>query len=167
MELSSKKAVSRKRHVVSIPKVNARDPRFSLLSGDLDVDRVNQKYAFLNDYRASEVADLKQRMRSTKDLRAKEALKREIKSMEDRERARKRAEEEKAVVREHRKGEKERVKQGKKPFFLKKGEVKKQALVKRFEGMGEKKAEKVIERRRKKKAGKEKKAIPRARRRLD
>ena len=167
MEFSSKKAVSRKRQVVSIPKVNARDPRFSSLSGDLDVDRVNQKYAFLNDYRASEIADLKQQARNTKDVKAKEALKREIKSMEDRERARKRAEEEKAVVREHRKGESERVKQGKKPYFLKKGEIKKQASVKRFEGMGEKKAEKVMERRRKKKAGKEKKAIPRTRRKVD
>ena len=167
MELSSKKAVSRKRQVVSMSKLQPRDPRFSSLSGILDVNHVNQKYAFLNEYRASEIGNLKQQIRNTKDLAAKAASKRELKSMEDQERTRRRAEEEKAVVREHRKGEREKVKQGKKPFFLKKGEVKKQALVKRFERMGEKKAEKVMEKKRKKKAGKEKKAMPRIRRRED
>ena len=128
---------------------------------------MSQKYAFLDDYRTSEITDLKQQVRSTKDVAAKEALKRELKSMEDRERARRRAEEEKAVIREHRKRERERIEQGKKPFFLKKGEIKKQALVNRFEGMGEKKAEKVVEKRRKKKAKKEKRSMPQARRNVN
>lgn len=68
------------------------------------------------------------------------------------------------MVREHRKEEKERMKEGKKPFYLKEGEIKKRALVTRFEGMGEKKRERVLERRRRKKAGKEKKMIPERRR---
>ena len=166
-ELSSKKAVSRKRQIVDAPRMEARDPRFSSLSGTLDVNRVSQKYAFLNDYRASEIADLKRQARDTKDAKTKEALKKQLKSMEDREQARRRAEEEKDVIRRHRKEERERIKEGKKPFFLKKGEIKKQALVKRFEGMGEKKAEKAVEKRRKRKAKKEKKAMPRSRRMVD
>lgn len=165
--MSSKKAVSRKRQVVSIPKVEARDPRFSSLSGALDMNRVNKQYAFLNDYRASEIAGLKQQLRDTKDGATKETLRRELKSKEDRERARQRAEEENAVIREHRKEEREKIKQGKQPFFLKRGEVKKQALVRRFEGMGESKVEKAMEKRRRKKAKKEKKAMPRARRKIE
>ncbi|MCJ1445511.1 MAG: rRNA biogenesis protein rrp36 [Stictis urceolatum] len=163
-ELSSKKAVSRKRSVIPTKTVAARDPRFSALSGHVDQNKLEKNYKFLDDYRASEVADLKARFKKEGNVQAKERLKREIRVMEDKERARKRAEEERNVVREHKKQERERVKDGKKPYFLKKGEVKKQVLVKRFEGMGEKKAEKAMERRRKKKTQKERRGMPMERR---
>lgn len=164
-ELSSKKAVSRKRSVVPVPSVSARDPRFSAISGpNVDTDKLQRNYSFLNDYRESEIAGLKTQLRDTRDPAAKEALKRQIRPMEDRERARKRAEEEKEVVQEHKRNERDAVKEGKTPYFLKKGEIKKQVLVKRFEGMGEKKVEKVMERRRKKKAGMAKRALPMGRR---
>ena len=163
-ELSTKRAVTRKRQVVGVPNIQARDPRFSSLSGTLDTNRVQQNYAFLDDYRASEITELKQQIRTTKDASTREVLKRSLKSMEDRERARKRVDEEKSILREHKKAESDKIKQGKKPFFLKKGEVKKQALVRRFENMGEKKVEKAMERRRKKKAGKERRAMPSSRR---
>ena len=125
---------------------------------------MEKNYAFLNDYRSSEIAALKASIRNTKDLAVKEGLKRELLSMESREKARKARELEQEVLREHRKREKETVQKGKKPYFLKKGEQKKLALVKMFEGMGEKKVERVIERRRKKKAAKERRGVPRARR---
>ncbi|CAA2978899.1 Ribosomal RNA processing protein 36 homolog [Olea europaea subsp. europaea] len=38
MEMSSKKPVSRFREVVQVPKKVARDPRFELLYGELDVE---------------------------------------------------------------------------------------------------------------------------------
>ena len=125
---------------------------------------MNKNYSFLRDYRASELVELKQRLKATKKPEEKESLKRELRSHEDQERTRKRAEEEKAIIREHRKQERGKVEQGKKPYFLKRGEIKKQVLVRRFEGMGGKKAAKVMERRRKKKASKERKGMPRARR---
>lgn len=165
-ELSSKKVVSRKRQVINVPKLQARDPRFSTLTGKLDTNRVEQNYSFLNDYRASEITDLKQEIRTTKDASAKEELKRNLRSMEDREKARKRVEEEKAILRDHKNAEIDKIKHGKKPFFLKKGEIKKQALVRRFESMGEKKAEKVMEKRRKKKASRERLAMPSSRRKV-
>jgi ribosomal RNA-processing protein 36 len=163
-EMSSKRAVSRRRDFLTVPKVQARDPRFSTLSGNLDLNRIKQNYAFLNDYRISEAAELKEQIRATKDPNTKEALKRRLKSMDDRERARKRADEEQAIIREHKKKERERVQQGKKPFFLKKKDVKKQALINRYEALGEKKAEKVMERRRKKKAMRERRSMPSSRR---
>ena len=163
-ELSSKKAVSRKRSVVPIPTIAHRDPRFEPLSGPLDTIKLEKKYSFLNDYRASEIAALKSNIRNTKDTSTKERLKRELLSMESREKAKATKETQQEVLREHRRKEKEAVAQGKKPFFLKKGEQKKLALVKKFEGMGDKKVERVIERRRKKKAGKERKSMPFGRR---
>jgi ribosomal RNA-processing protein 36 len=56
------------------------------------------------------------------------------------------------------------VKTGKKPFYLKKSDVKKQALVKKFEGMKGKDRDKAIERRRRKLAGRERRNMPHARR---
>ena len=165
-ELSSKKAVSRKRSVVPTPTIEHRDPRFEALSGPLDTNKLNNNYAFLHDYRASEIAALKAEIRKTIDLVVKADLKKQLLSMESKEKARAAKEAEQGILREHRKREKEAVGRGKKPFYLKKGEQKKLALVKRFEGMGEKKVERVIERRRKKKAGKEKRSMP-DRRRVD
>lgn len=83
--------------------------------------------------------------------------------MESRRKAEEMKEETQGVMREHRKQEKERIKEGKQPFYLKKGDLKTKVLEKRFEGMGEKKANNAIERRRKKQAGKEKKALPQRR----
>jgi len=68
------------------------------------------------------------------------------------------------VQSEHRKHEKEMVKRGKQPYFLKKSEMKKQVLVKRFEGMGEGKRKKAMEKKRRKMASKERKSMPTARR---
>ncbi|MCJ1247827.1 rRNA biogenesis protein rrp36 [Trapelia coarctata] len=165
-ELSSKKAVSRKRSVVPTPTIEHRDPRFEALSGPLDTNKLNNNYAFLKDYRTSEIAALKANVRKTTDPVTKADLKKQLLSMESKEKARAAKEAEQEVIREHRKREKQAVEKGKKPFYLKKGEQKKLALVKRFEGMGEKKVEKVIERRRKKKAGRERRNMP-DRRRVD
>ena len=166
LEMSSKKAVSRRRDVISVPKIEARDPRFSNLSGQLNANQIAQNYRFLGDYRASEMRELKERIQGTRDLAVKARLKKQLAATEDQERARKKVEDARAVVREHRKKEIEAVKGGKNPYFLKKAEIKKQVLVKTFEGLSEKKVEKVMERRRKKKAMKERKSMPRNRREI-
>jgi len=168
-ELSSKKAVSRKRSVVYTPQSyekRARDPRFSAATGPLNTSAVSQNYAFLNDYRQSEMQTLKAEMRTTpaKDGKLKEGLKMKLKSMEDQERTRQRFEREQEVKREHRKREREAVGEGKKPYFLKKGDVKREVLRKQFEGMSEKKRDRTMERRRKKVTGRERKMMPDKRR---
>ena len=118
---SSKRMVSRKRQVVDVKKRQVRDPRFDGISGSrLDENVVGARYSFLNDYRASEIADLKTTIKKTKDEAEKERLKKKLLSMESQEHTRKRKEEQQNVVREHRKNEKELIKKGKQPFYLKK-----------------------------------------------
>ena len=163
-EISSKKAVSRKREVVPTQKVDRRDPRFEPLSGLLDEQKWRKNFSFLDDYRDSEIIELKSAIRKTKDPHAKEKLKRGLLSMESRKKSQHMKEQEQEIVREHRKEEKAKIEQGKKPFYLKKSDRKQLALKKRFEGMKGKQVDKVIERRRKKQAGKEKKSMPAARR---
>lgn len=163
-ELSSKKAVSRKREVVPVHKISYRDPRFEPLSGPFLPEKLKKNYSFLDTYRTSEIATLKTALRDIKDPSARESLRKTLLSMESRQKARAAKESQQEIIREHRKNEKEAIGKGKRPFYLKKAEQKTLALVKRFEGLGEKKAERVMERRRRKKAGRERKRMPDERR---
>ncbi|KAL8707840.1 MAG: hypothetical protein Q9220_007194 [cf. Caloplaca sp. 1 TL-2023] len=158
--MSSKKAVSRKREVVPIIKRDVRDPRFEPISGPHDEEKTKANYSFLDDYRNVEMSELKASIRRTNDKDTKERLKRALTSMESRKRTMQRRDQQQEVLRAHRAKEKELVKQGKRPFHLKRGEQKRLALVQRFESMNDKQLGKTMERRRKKKARKVMKDMP-------
>ena len=118
---SSKRMVSRKRNVVEVKKPVFRDPRFSNVSGPMpDEHVVSKRYSFLNDYRASEISELRSTIKKTKNETEKERLKKKLLSMESQQKARENKAALENVTREHKKKEKELVKEGKKPFFLKK-----------------------------------------------
>ncbi|KUJ20220.1 DUF947-domain-containing protein [Mollisia scopiformis] len=163
-EVSSKKAVSRRREVVPVSKREIRDPRFESLVGQVDESKVRAAYSFLDDYREDEMKELKTAIRNTKDEDAKEKLKRALSSMESRKKADMRKKKEQEILNRHRKEEKDLVKQGKKPFYLKKAEQKKRVLLDQFGNLKGKQLDRVIERRRKKVEGKEKKNMPFSRR---
>ena len=80
-ELSSKKAVSRKREAVVVPKRESRDPRFDPLTGPLDERKVRKDYAFLESYRESEMKSIRDEIKRAKDEVVKETLKKELLSM--------------------------------------------------------------------------------------
>ncbi|KAA6412320.1 MAG: hypothetical protein FRX48_04472 [Lasallia pustulata] len=168
-ELSSKKAVSRKRGVVPTTKLDHRDPRFEHLSGPIDEMKTKRDYAFLEEYRDDEMKQLKETIHRTKrtDEATTEALKRALLSMESKKKAQAAKDKQQEIIRTHRAKEKELIKQGKKPFYLKKSEQKKLALVERFRGLKGKQMERVMERKRKKKAGRERKNMPDVRRGVD
>jgi len=163
-EISSKKAVSRKREVMPVAKREYRDPRFEALAGQVDDTKINKAYSFLNDYRQDEIKGLKERIKKTKDEAEKERLKRTLLSMESKMKAATRKAKEQDILDKHRKEEKELVKQGKQPFYLKKAEQKKQLIMEQYSSLKGKQLDHVIERRRKKVEGKEKKNLPYARR---
>ncbi|KAL8824026.1 MAG: hypothetical protein Q9191_005358, partial [Dirinaria sp. TL-2023a] len=167
--LSSKHAVGRHRSVISTPTtIPARDPRFDPLTGPLDPNRVKQTYSFLKSYNASEIAQLKTALRAPKlPPEEKEKLQTALKRMESRKQADERKEAQQKVVREHRKEERQKVKEGKRPFFLKKGELKKKMLEEKWEGMGEKSRERAMAKRTKRKAQKEKRDMPERRARVE
>ncbi|KAH7393105.1 hypothetical protein BKA64DRAFT_755081 [Cadophora sp. MPI-SDFR-AT-0126] len=166
-EMSSKKAVSRKREVVPVVKRAYRDPRFEAIGGPIDDSKVSKAYAFLDDYREDEMKELRNAIKNTKDEDAKEKLERALLSMESKKKAQLRKNKEQEILDRHRKEEKERVKQGKQPFYLKKAEQKKRVLLDAFGELEGKKLDHVIERRRKKIESKEKKRMPFARRKLE
>jgi ribosomal RNA-processing protein 36 len=175
VEMTSRKQVSRRRDFLTVTaetkKTQARDPRFMPLgpgagSGGDKIDEIKTRkaYAFLDDYRESEMQELRAAIKKSKNPADKEKLQKALMSMESRKKTQARKDKERAVIEEHRRKEKELVKQGKTPFYLKKAEQKKRMLVDQFQGMKKKDADRAIERRRKKVAGKEKKLLPMARR---
>ncbi|PFH57231.1 hypothetical protein XA68_15335 [Ophiocordyceps unilateralis] len=157
-EQTSKRPVSRLREIIADPRRKPRDPRFDPLVSRGDETKAKKAYAFLDDYRESEMKDLRAQIKKAKGDAA-DHLKRQLKSLESKKLARKKKEEEEELLREHRQQEKELVAQGKKPFYLKKSEQKKQLLTKRYEGMTSRQVDKAIERRTKKIAGREKKEL--------
>lgn len=130
----------------------------------MDEDRARRAYSFLDEYRDSEMGTLRATIKKTKDANSKEELKRALASMQSKKQAQKQRDKENKLLEEHRRREKELVKQGKKPFYLKKSEQKKQLLVDRFEGLKGREVDRVIERRRKKLASKERRDMPWTRR---
>ncbi|KAK7409695.1 rRNA biogenesis protein rrp36 [Neonectria punicea] len=158
-EQSSKRPVSRLREIIPDPRRPHRDPRFEPFAGPLDEVKANKAYAFLDEFRDSEMAELRVQIKKTKDPDAKDALKRQLLSMESKRKSRLRREEADNLLIEHRKREKDLVAQGKTPFYLKKSEQKKQILVDRFASMSKGQVDRAIERKRKKVAGKEKKEM--------
>ncbi|KAK3631209.1 rRNA biogenesis protein rrp36 [Elasticomyces elasticus] len=168
---TTKHQVTRKRTVISYPKLVTRDPRFDNIpfqapntSVHAPNDASDKAYAFLRDYQKDEVGELRAALRKTKDEDEKELLRRKINSMENRLKSHAAKEREQAVRAEHRREEKGRVLEGKKPYFLKDKEVKERALVKKFEGMKGREREKIVAKRALKESQKEKRAMPRDRR---
>ncbi|EED12463.1 pre-rRNA processing protein, putative [Talaromyces stipitatus ATCC 10500] len=167
---SSKMAVSRKRIVIEPPSnaTKPRDPRFdpAVSSSSARRNSTSNAYTFLDEYRASEIKQLKDQLARTKDPKQREELKRQLTSAEDRQRTLENKKREREVLREHKQREKQLIKEGKKsqPYFLKKSELKKEVLKKKYESMGSRQRTKALERRRKKIAAKGKKDLPWARR---
>ncbi|RMJ24613.1 hypothetical protein PHISP_04532 [Aspergillus sp. HF37] len=169
MVQSSKRAVTRKRPVVDLPSVpKARDPRFdpTILSQSGSGSGRGTAYSFLDEYRASELKDLKARLARTKDPEQKEALKREVRSAGDRLRSIENKRREEDVKARHKGEEKRLIREGKKsaPYYLKKSELRQQALVRKYQDMGSRERAKALDRRRKKVASKGKKEMPMERR---
>lgn len=165
-ELSSKHAVSRKRCVIDGPERGFRDPRFEPVTGPLVPQKVEANYSFLDEYREAELSSLRSAIKTSRpeDERQLSALKKEILRIESRKKAKERKDAEQEVIRRHRREERAKVIEGKKPFYLKRCNVKEQAMVARFHTMKAGEIDKTLERRRRKKAQRDIKAMPEIRR---
>ena len=125
MAQSSRYEVTRKRQVIEVPKMKARDPRFDAMQQrNAHTGNVDKAYGFLAEYQADEIAQLKAAVKTTKDPFQQDLLKRKIGSMENRIKAKAAKEREQEVLRRHRKDERQKVEAGKNPYYLKKSELK-------------------------------------------
>lgn len=174
MVQSSKHAVSRKRTIIEPPAVSkSRDPRFDPTvvgkNGRMPAASSENAYSFLNDYRAAELKDLKEKLAKTKDPDQKEELKRAVRSTTDRLRESEKRKREQKILAEHKKREKQMIREGKKstPYYMKKSDLKKEVLLSKYGEMNARDRSKALERRRKKTASKERLQMPSQRRGVD
>jgi len=158
IELSARKQVP---HRVITPQVKekiVRDPRFDDLSGEFDEKIFKHNYEFVSDIRIKEKEELKKMIYNEKETGKRSQMKKLLKRMEQQEADEKKKEAKERREKERKKEEMQKVKEGKKPYFLKKGE--KRALEdsehkKELEKSG--KLQKYMERKSKKEKTKEKK----------
>ncbi|CAN1253641.1 Ribosomal RNA processing protein 36 homolog [Linum perenne] len=162
VEVTCKKPVSRFREVIQAPKKVVRDPRFESLCGTLNVEGYRKRYNFLyeNDLPA-EKEELKKQLKKSKDPAALYQLKNKIAWIDKQLKFDTSKQMESSILTEHKKKEREAVKHGKQPFYLKKSEIKKQRLVNKYKELKENdKLDSFIEKRRKKNASKDHRFMP-------
>jgi len=148
MEMSSKKNQHRSR--MQTTKKEVRDPRFENLCGRLDYDTFRNNYSFLEDLEKEEL-DAKTKKQKKKKQKKEDP---EIELLRRRRTERQRADRERAVLASIKKEEKEKVKSGKRPFFLKRAAIKQRILDDRFNHLrAEGKLNKFLKRKRRRSSG--------------
>ncbi|OAY59870.1 ribosomal RNA processing protein 36 homolog [Manihot esculenta] len=162
MEASCKKPVSRFREVVQAPKKVVRDPRFESLCGNLDVDGFRKRYNFLFENNLpSEREELKKQMKKSNDPKVIDQLKKRISWIDRQLKFESAKHIDAEILAEHKKKEREAAKQGKRPFYMKKSEIRKHRLIKEYSKLKESgKLESFIEKRRRKNASKDRRYMP-------
>ncbi|KAL9954353.1 hypothetical protein ACROYT_G041878 [Oculina patagonica] len=160
-EMSSKKPVSRLRQVIPVKKRMSRDPRFDELSGTFNQEKFDKAYSFLGEIKANEKKQLQKELQKTKQPERKQQLDSLLKRMEQQEAAKKSLDVKREAERKRKKAELELVKQGKRPFYLKKSDKKKLELAEKFKKLKSSgKLEQYLKKRGKKNASKERKKMP-------
>ncbi|MCO5583824.1 hypothetical protein L7F22_037739 [Adiantum nelumboides] len=162
VELSSKKPVGRFREVIQAPKRVVRDPRFENLCGSYEESKFKTSYKFLYDEELpAEKKRLQELLRKEKSSEASAKFQKHLNWIDTqlREEQLRRKRDQKSSEQKQR--EKEAVKQGKKPFYTKKSETRKQELVAKYKELkASGKLEAFLAKRRRKNAAKDHRYMP-------
>ena len=167
LEMRSNKPVGRFRQIKlssseAVGTYKAHDPRFSDLNGRLNTQKFYESYDFLDEYQQSEVVKLEKSLKKYKansdaSLEITEELMKMRQQMSER---RKKLREVKRVN-ELMAVEKSKIKDGKKPFFLKKNALKEKLLEDRYDELKkEGKLKKFIDKKRKRNSSKDHRWLP-------
>ncbi|KAH7302668.1 hypothetical protein KP509_23G082000 [Ceratopteris richardii] len=162
VEISSKKPVSRFREVIQAPKKIVRDPRFENLCGSYEESKFKASYKFLYDEQLpAERKRLQILLQKEKSDAAIAELKKHIswidKQLRDEQLRRKHSQK----LTELKRMEKEAVKKGKRPFYIKKSEIRKQELAEKFKELkGSGKLEAFLAKRHRRNAAKDHRFMP-------
>ncbi|KAJ2158692.1 rRNA biogenesis protein rrp36 [Coemansia sp. RSA 552] len=165
--MSSKRAVGRFRQVVDMPAAKTRDPRFDSLSGHFNEDLFEKSYGFLDEQRRQEMGDLRRRAKELRDSNPNQAqrIQRALGTMQSQEAARQQKKRTQELKRKHRRLETEAVRQGKKPYFLGRRELREMDAAQKFNKLKDSsKLDRFLEKRRKRNASKDHRRMPSERR---
>ncbi|KAL9246759.1 hypothetical protein vseg_020254 [Gypsophila vaccaria] len=162
-EFSSKVRVSAFREVVQAPKRVIRDPRFESLCGNFDEEGFKKRFSFIYEENLpAEKAELQKSLRTAKDPETVQELNdrmawinKQLKKTEPAKRT------DAQILAEHKKKEREAAKQGKRPFYLKKSDIRKQSLLEKYKDLkASGKLDSFIQKKRKRNAAKDHRFMP-------
>uniref|UniRef100_A0A0D9XFU3 rRNA biogenesis protein RRP36 n=1 Tax=Leersia perrieri TaxID=77586 RepID=A0A0D9XFU3_9ORYZ len=162
MEISSKVRPPRFREIIQVPKKVVRDPRFEPIYGSVDKEGFRKRYNFLFDNELpAEKEKLQKSIKKSKDPNAIEEMKSHITWIDKQLRSHPKKNTETEILREHIKKEREAAKTGKRPYYLKKSEIRERKLMNKYNELKEAgKLDAFMERRRKKNASKDHRYMP-------
>ncbi|KAK7390085.1 hypothetical protein VNO78_25384 [Psophocarpus tetragonolobus] len=162
MEASSKKPVSALREVIQAPKKVVRDPRFESLCGNFDPEGFRKRYNFLyeNDLPAERQA-LKKELKKLKDPKRVNEIEERVSWIDKQLKSDSAKHIDAKILTKHKRKEREAAKQGKRPFYLKKSEIRKQRLVEKYNNLKSSgKLEAFLEKKRRRNAAKDHRYMP-------
>ncbi|KAL2902335.1 Ribosomal RNA processing protein 36-like protein [Bienertia sinuspersici] len=162
MEVSCKKPVSRYREVVQAPKKVSCDPRFESLCGTFDEEGFKKRYSFIyEESLPAEKEELKKKLRSSKDPEVIEDLKNRISLIEKQMKSDSTKARKNQILSEQKKRVREAVKQGKRPFYIKKSEIRKKVNIEKYDHLkAAGKLDSYIEKKRRRAAAKDHRFMP-------
>ena len=131
----SKTPVPVLRKVVPPSRPKPLDPRFDRAFGHYNPDLCSKSYSFIEDIQRDERKQLREAMTKEADPHRKHAMQRLLDRQVSVEATQRRDAERKAVIREWKTQEKDKVAQGKRPFHLKRKDVDVMVLEKKLEGL--------------------------------
>ncbi|KAJ7487561.1 hypothetical protein B0H11DRAFT_2013865 [Mycena galericulata] len=177
VEVTSKRPVTRKRTVVEVKTIQARDPRFLPLAGEFLPQKFQEQYSFLADAHKTELRTLRENLKaarklllsSPRELRAeREAevgrLEMAVKRAESLVNSDRRAKVDQEALAKLNEAEKAKRKEGKGGWWMKEAEKKEFLVRARYDALaaegGKRAVKKAIEKKQKKLGQKEKKSRP-------
>ncbi|PIK55331.1 putative ribosomal RNA processing protein 36-like [Apostichopus japonicus] len=161
LEMSSKRPVRKPQNVMNAPKRVSRDPRFDDLSGSFDEETFEEDYSFVKDIQEKERQSVEMAMKNCEDEEEAERLKKLLYRMKQQDIARKKKESKRKIENKLKMQEMEQVKQGKKPYFIKKSDRKILELAEQYKDLKKSgKLEKYLTKKRKKNIAKDRAHMP-------
>eukprot|EP01138_Halocafeteria_seosinensis_P000100 gb/GECG01000102.1/.p1 GENE.gb/GECG01000102.1/~~gb/GECG01000102.1/.p1 ORF type:complete len:294 (+),score=61.71 gb/GECG01000102.1/:1-882(+) len=162
-EMPSNRPVSSYREVVDAPKRVRRDPRFEETAGTLHGQKFRKAYKFLDENAESEIQTLQKQLKKEKNERKRENMQRRLTRLKQQLREAQKSDRIHEVKNRLKKEEEKKVETGKKPFYLKRKDIKELALIDRYDELKKKGPEaldKAIEKKRKKNRKKDSNRTP-------
>ncbi|XP_046847902.1 ribosomal RNA processing protein 36 homolog [Xenia sp. Carnegie-2017] len=163
-EMSSKRPVSIFKQAAPVAKKVNRDPRFDNLCGKFSKEHFERAYSFVDDIRSREKKEVKNAIKKEKDVNQKSKMNSLLQRMEQNEKTRNFNKLRREKIKQKREEDLALIKQGKRPFYLRKSEKKKLELAEKFNKLKEsKKLERYLSKKRKRNATKQRKLLPKER----
>lgn len=161
LEMSAKKPVPILRKGVPAKERIRRDPRFDDLSGEFKPELFHKTYGFLDEIRKKEKEVLEKKFLKARNPKTKKQLKGLLLRMNQQEEAAQQKQKLQEKQAAFKRQQRELAQQGKKPYFLKKSDIRKLELADKYQALKkEGKVEKFLSKKRKRNSIKDRRRLP-------